>query len=30
VLPRAGHFPWVDEPEAFRAVVAPFLGRVSA
>ena len=29
VLPRAGHFPWVDEPEAFRAVVAPFLGRVS-
>ncbi len=25
VLPRAGHFPWVDEPEAFRAVVAAFL-----
>ena len=25
VLPRAGHFPWVDEPEAFRAAVAPFL-----
>ena len=29
VLPRAGHFPWVDEPEAFRSVVAPFLARVS-
>jgi proline iminopeptidase len=26
VLPRAGHFPWVDEPEAFRSVVADFLG----
>ena len=26
VLPRAGHFPWVDEPEAFRAAVASFLG----
>lgn len=26
VLPRAGHFPWVDEPEAFRAAVAAFLG----
>lgn len=25
VLPRAGHFPWVDEPEAFRTAVAPFL-----
>ena len=25
VLPRAGHFPWVDEPEAFRALVEPFL-----
>lgn len=25
VLPRAGHFPWVDEPEAFRAAVEPFL-----
>lgn len=25
VLPRAGHFPWVDEPEAFRAAVAAFL-----
>lgn len=25
VLPRAGHFPWVDEPEAFRAAVATFL-----
>ena len=25
VLPRAGHFPWVDEPEAFRAAVAGFL-----
>ena len=28
VLPRAGHFPWVDEPEAFQAAVADFLGRV--
>jgi proline iminopeptidase len=25
VLPRAGHFPWVDEPDAFRAAVADFL-----
>ncbi len=25
VLPRAGHFPWVDEPEAFRAAVETFL-----
>lgn len=25
VLPRAGHFPWVDEPEAFRDAVAAFL-----
>ena len=25
VLPRAGHFPWVDEPDAFRAVVGGFL-----
>ena len=25
LLPRAGHFPWVDEPEAFRAAVEPFL-----
>ena len=25
VLPGAGHFPWVDEPEAFRAVVSAFL-----
>ena len=28
VVPGAGHFPWVDEPEAFHAVVAPFLARV--
>lgn len=25
VLPRAGHFPWVDEPEAFAAAVRGFL-----
>lgn len=25
VLPRAGHFPWVDEPEAFSAAVSSFL-----
>ena len=25
VVPGAGHFPWVDEPAAFRAVVYPFL-----
>jgi pimeloyl-ACP methyl ester carboxylesterase len=25
VLPRAGHFPWVDEPDAFRAAVSSFL-----
>ena len=28
VLPRAGHFPWVDEPEAFRAAVSAFLGTI--
>ena len=28
VVPRAGHFPWIDEPEAFRAVVSEFLRRV--
>lgn len=28
VLERAGHFPWVDEPEAFRAAVTAFLDRV--
>ena len=22
VIPRAGHFPWVDEPDAFRAALA--------
>jgi pimeloyl-ACP methyl ester carboxylesterase len=26
VLPRAGHFPWVDEPEAFAAAARGFLG----
>ena len=30
VLPRAGHFPWVDEPEAFRAAVEPFLSEQQA
>jgi proline iminopeptidase len=25
VVPRAGHFPWVDEPEAFHAAVSAFL-----
>ena len=25
VLPAAGHFPWVDEPDAFRAAVSGFL-----
>ncbi len=25
VLPRAGHFPWVDEPDAFHAAVSAFL-----
>lgn len=25
VVPRAGHFPWVDEPEAFRDAVLAFL-----
>ena len=28
VLPRAGHFPWVDEPEAFSAAVSSFLAGV--
>ncbi|MCW2614148.1 MAG: alpha/beta hydrolase [Frankiales bacterium] len=28
VLARAGHFPWVDEPEQFRAVVSAFLATV--
>ena len=26
-LPRAGHFPWVDDPAAFAAAVSGFLGR---
>jgi pimeloyl-ACP methyl ester carboxylesterase len=26
VVPRAGHFPWVDEPETFAATVRGFLG----
>lgn len=29
VLPRAGHFPWVDEPDAFRAAVSAFLRRAT-
>ncbi len=28
VVPRAGHFPWVDEPEAFVAVLSEFLAQV--
>jgi pimeloyl-ACP methyl ester carboxylesterase len=28
VVPGAGHFPWVDEPEGFRSAVAGFLGTV--
>jgi pimeloyl-ACP methyl ester carboxylesterase len=27
VVPRAGHIPWVDEPEAFSRIVAGFLDR---
>jgi pimeloyl-ACP methyl ester carboxylesterase len=27
VLPRAGHFPWVDDPAAFTATVQGFLAR---
>jgi pimeloyl-ACP methyl ester carboxylesterase len=27
VLPRAGHFPWVDDPQAFAAIVHGFLAR---
>jgi len=27
VIPGAGHFPWVDQPDAFRDAVAPFLLR---
>lgn len=30
VLDGAGHFPWVDEPEAFRAAVGSFLDRAGA
>jgi proline iminopeptidase len=26
VVPGAGHFPWVDEPEGFRSAIDPFLG----
>jgi pimeloyl-ACP methyl ester carboxylesterase len=29
VLPRAGHFPWVDEPAGFRSEVSQFLGRLT-
>lgn len=29
VLPRAGHFPWVDEPAAFLAAVEPFVRTLS-
>ncbi|MDP9101300.1 MAG: alpha/beta hydrolase, partial [Actinomycetota bacterium] len=27
VLPDAGHFPWVDQPDAFRSAVTGFLAR---
>jgi pimeloyl-ACP methyl ester carboxylesterase len=27
VLPRAGHFPWLDDPTTFGATVAGFLNR---
>ena len=30
VLPRAGHFPWVDEPEAFSGAVSAFLAGAGA
>jgi pimeloyl-ACP methyl ester carboxylesterase len=30
VVPRAGHFPWVDEPEAFVRVVSHFLSEAAA
>lgn len=30
VVPGAGHFPWVDEPDAFRDVVATFLRTVGS
>jgi len=30
VLPRAGHFPWVDDPAAFAATVQGFLARRTA
>ncbi|MBC7680520.1 MAG: alpha/beta hydrolase [Pseudorhodobacter sp.] len=30
VIPGAGHFPWVDEPDAFRDVVATFLRTVGS
>lgn len=30
VVPRAGHFPWVDEPDAFARVVGEFLASASA
>ncbi len=29
VLPGAGHFPWIDEPDAFRETVAGFLARLA-
>jgi proline iminopeptidase len=30
VVPKAGHFPWVDEPEAFRTAVGDFLARAGS
>ena len=30
VLPEAGHFPWLDQPDQLRAVLADFVASVAA
>jgi proline iminopeptidase len=30
VVPEAGHFPWIEQPDAFRAALDPFLAEIPA